>query len=488
MRWINSIALVLLANIGFAQINFQWTYSSVGYERGRAVVEKHDSSGFVMAGVTSTGGPGTSDVYVVEVDSLGQHLQTKVSGSANVDWAYELIRTPGKGYAFVGTTNGSGNGGYDVYFGKLDSLLNVEWIKTIGGSDWDLAYSLDLTQDSGYILAGETYSFGAGEKDMYLVRLNATGDTLWTRTYGGAEDDWAKEVITLHDGGFAVLGTTESFGAGKEDYYLVRTDGYGDTVWTKTYGDTTYDSGSSLVQLADSNIVMLGTSDSPMSFADLKDFWALKVDTNGVEIWNKFFGTPGDEYGEAVTPIGTGHIALAGYGGSGGAEDVVWYAIDNGGWYQTGGTIGGLDREFAYDIAATSDKGFVLSGVSETYGNGLSSAYLIKIDSLYQSSVMINDFNDTFAVSISEVENYKQDFAVFPIPASYSLNVEIPNSLNGPFTISLFDIYGAQVMSENFTRNQTSIVIGKLANGIYLLRLRDAKGVLIEKTIVKSGN
>ncbi|PJA26943.1 MAG: hypothetical protein CO189_08780, partial [candidate division Zixibacteria bacterium CG_4_9_14_3_um_filter_46_8] len=125
------------------------------------------------------------------------------------------------------------------------------WTRTYGGSNWDGAYSVQQTNDGGYIIAGETASFGAGDWDFYLVKTDGTGDTLWTRTYGGSNADVALSVRQTVDGGYIIAGYTESLGAGGKDFFLVKTDAVGDTLWTRTYGGSDWDVAYSVQQTID---------------------------------------------------------------------------------------------------------------------------------------------------------------------------------------------------------------------------------------------
>jgi hypothetical protein len=149
----------------------------------------------------------------------------------------------------VGHTSSFGAGAYDVYLVKTDSRGDTLWTRTYGGAEVDEGYSAEQTADGGYIIAGKTYSFGAGGVDVWLLKTNAAGDTIWTRTYGGPDDEVGSSVQQTTDGGYIVGGITNSFGAGGYDFYLIKTGGSGDTVWTRTYGGSRADLGHVVRQL-----------------------------------------------------------------------------------------------------------------------------------------------------------------------------------------------------------------------------------------------
>ena len=115
------------------------------------------------------------------------------------------------------------------------------WTKTYGGSNNDYGYYIQLTSDSGYIIVGYTESYGAGKKDVYLIKTNAEGKKEWQRTYGGRGNDEGKTAQQVADGGYIIVGYTESYGADNKDIYLIKTDTNGDEVWHRTFGGKNYD-------------------------------------------------------------------------------------------------------------------------------------------------------------------------------------------------------------------------------------------------------
>jgi hypothetical protein len=133
--------------------------------------------------------------------------------------------------------------------------------------------------DGGYIIAGFTCSFGAGSNDIYLVKTNASGDTLWTRTYGGTNDDYGLYVQQAPDSGYILTGYTRSFGAGNCDVYLIKTNVQGDTVWTRTYGGTSHDYSYSVQQTSDGGYIIAGITDS---LGNGYDVLLIKTDADGI--------------------------------------------------------------------------------------------------------------------------------------------------------------------------------------------------------------
>jgi hypothetical protein len=208
-----------LGNILWAQ-----TYGGASSDVGREVQITSDG-GYIVVGDSMN--LMNHQVYLIKTDSLGDTLWTRTYGGSNFDWGSSVQECPDSGYIIAGTTMSFGAGGGDVWFIKTDSVGNTLWTKTYGGTNYDVGWSTQWTQDGGYVITGGTFSFGAGSADIYLVKTNSLGDTLWTHTYGGTSADWAKCVQQTSDGGYVVVGQTESFGAGGRDVYLVKTDSLG---------------------------------------------------------------------------------------------------------------------------------------------------------------------------------------------------------------------------------------------------------------------
>ena len=201
-------------------------------EEGSSLIQTSDG-GYAIAGYTNSFGTGLSDVYVVKLDAHGNLQWTKTIGGPASDEGSSLIQTSDGGYAIAGYTKSFGAGFSDVYVVKLDANGNLQWTKTIGGENIDEGYSLIQTSDGGYAIAGTTTSFGAGLLDVYVVKLDANGNLQWTKTIGGENIDEGYSLIQTSDGGYAIAGDTKSFSAGKWwDVYVVKLDRNGDACCT----------------------------------------------------------------------------------------------------------------------------------------------------------------------------------------------------------------------------------------------------------------
>ena len=162
------------------------------------------------------------------------------------------------------------------------------WERTYGGSSGDTGYCVRQTSDGGYIIVGYTQSFGVGEKDVYLIKIDSLGNTTWTRTYGGIYDDYCFSVAQTFDGGYIIAGWTKSFGIGIPDFanvYLLRLHSEGDTIWTRTYGGSLHDFANSVAQTSDSGFVVAGGT---ISFG-WQSLYVIRLNSDGDTIWTRSY-------------------------------------------------------------------------------------------------------------------------------------------------------------------------------------------------------
>ncbi|HEX7319901.1 MAG TPA: hypothetical protein VF399_06050 [bacterium] len=214
--------------------------------------------GYILAGQSNS----YSDVYVVKTDSLGNMQWQKTYGGTYRDYCFSAKQVNDGGYIFAGYTAYLTDPWADVYIIRTDSIGDTLSTRTYGtpGNN-DEAYCVQCVSGGGYIVAGWTCSFGQGG-DIWLLRLSDRGDSLWTRTYGGLDFEYGSSVQETGDGGFVIAGYTRSFGAGYEDVYVVKTDSVGDTLWTKTIGGAGQDEGYSISMTADNGCIIAGRTNS----------------------------------------------------------------------------------------------------------------------------------------------------------------------------------------------------------------------------------
>jgi len=350
------------------------------YDDGTSLIQTSDG-GHAIAGETYSFGAGKADVHIVKLDASGNLQWTKTIGGPESEWGNSLIQTSDGGYAIAGETYSFGAGEADVYVVKLDAKGNLQWTKTIGGPKGDWGFSLIQASDGGYAIAGTTISFGAGETDVYVVKLDAKGNLQWIKTIGGESDDWGYSLIQTSDGGYAIAGSTKSFGAGDEDVYVVKLDAKGNLQWTKTIGGPKDDWGKSLIQTSDGGYAIAGTTTS--FGAGWKDVYVVKLDAKGNLQGTKTIGGPKDDWGKSLIQTSDGGYAIAGstYSFDAGLSDVYVVKLDAKGNLQWTKTIGGEHHhDSGSSLIQTSDGGYAIAGTTTSFGAGDYDVYVVKLD------------------------------------------------------------------------------------------------------------
>jgi hypothetical protein len=307
-------------------------------------------------------------------------MWSRVYGSRKWDEAFSVAQTRDSGFILAGRTQSYGAGGDDVWLVRTDVAGHLPWHRTFGGTEDDCGHSVALTGDGGFIVTGYTKSYGAGESDVWLIRTDSAGNEVWNRTFGGARSDEGYSVIQTGDGGFVIAGNTWSSGAGQSDAWLIKTDAAGSLLWDKTYGGTDQDESRSVVQTGDGGFIVTGGTRS--KGAGGWDVWLLKTDAAGNPVWDTTFGGSDDDWGCSVVQTGDGGFAVAGYTGfHSPAESDVWLIrVDDGGHLLWHRIFGGTANDRGYSIAQTADGGFIVTGGTMSSGAGESDVWLIKTD------------------------------------------------------------------------------------------------------------
>jgi len=250
------------------------TFGVQGDDNAYSLAHTSDG-GYILAG--TTGG----DFWLVKTDAEGIEQWNRTIGGNEFDEAYSAIQTSDGGYILAGST------GSKAWLVKTDANGNEQWQRTIGGNNFSEAYSAIQTSDGGYIIAGSARSNGSDNVDFLLVKTDAEGTEQWNRTFGGDSRDWLYSFQQTFDGGYILSGDTRSFGTGSSDFWLVKTDNNGIELWNRTFGGANNESAHSVQQTSDGGFIMAGVTRSLHWY----DCWLVKTDTEGVEMWNRTFWT-----------------------------------------------------------------------------------------------------------------------------------------------------------------------------------------------------
>ncbi|MGZ3918932.1 MAG: T9SS type A sorting domain-containing protein [Bacteroidia bacterium] len=514
---INKIILVLIIVFGFylcgAQSYFQKIYGTALNEYGFSVKQTNDG-GFIVCGMQYHDTVNT-DVYLLKTDPQGDTSWIKYYGGSSADIGEHAEQTSDGGFIVIGIASSFGAGSSDVYLIKTNSSGDTLWTRTYGGTASELGHYVKQTSDGGYILAGHTDSFGT-QGDFYLLKINANGDTAWTRSYGGIKHDHAFSVSQTNDNGYIIAGHSLSFGT-MGGFYAIKTNAFGDTIWTKGYGGNGNSFCYSVEQTLDGGYILGGETEC--FGAGLSDGLAIKLNSAGDTMWARTYGGAGSDFLNCIKQLPGGGYILAGYTDSYGAggTDVLLIKTDSNGNILWSNTYGGAGDDEASAVELTNDGGYIITGSTKSFGTGGYDVYLIRTDSIGNSgcsqaiinSPAINANITVFKVashsfaaggnigntqtisgygansyldacslnSINKIYAAPPSFKIFPNPVTDFITIEGDNSLK---EMTLYDALGNIVYKEEEAKKKSVINMNSLSEGIYLLRLNGESARVIK--------
>ena len=429
-----SISILFAILLGFAVFaqapDSLWTrtFGGSGFDEGKSVQQSPDG-GYIITGFKESVPTGYFDVYLLKTDANGDTLWTRTFGGSDDDAGSSVDTTTDGGYIITGYTDSYGAGFGDVWLIKTDVNGDTLWTKTYGGTSLDWGFSVQPTTDGGYIIGGVTQSFGAGYFDAWLIKTDVDGDSLWTKTFGGSDLDVGTSVRQTLDGGYVITGYTRPSVAGFSDLWIINTDINGDTLWTKTYGGSYDDQGNSIQQTTEGGYIIAGFTESFGSGNG--DVWLIKTDSNGDTLWTKVF--VGSDYyddawrNSAVQTSDGGYIIT----GHQGYHDVLLIKTDGSGDTLWTKTFGGNGNDWGASVQQTTDGGYIIAGGTFSFGAGYSDAYLIKIAPDVTS---INGISQTIINDYHLQQNYPNPFnptttISYRLPARSRVELAIYNLL-----------------------------------------------------------
>lgn len=312
-----------------------------------------------------TGGGGT-------VTPFGeQHV-----GGALYDGARGCVATSDGGCLTVGLTKSFGAGDYDLYVVRFNSAGDTLWTRSIGDSLGNYGYAAVVADDGGFVIAGGTETPGTGDQNGWIVKLNATGDTVWTRTFGGTGIDWLTSIVSDGSGGYIAGGT---YGAPASDFWLFKISDEGDSVWSTIIDRGDREEGEGVVQTADGGYLIGGSA--LVTHGLTQDLLLVKVDAAGGFLWEKSYDWGGNEYCHGIAASEDGGFFLTGQYSPGSNSDAYIMKVDAAGdsVWMTG--IGGPGNDKANGIVATAAGGAILTGFRREPGVPEYDLYLAKTSS-----------------------------------------------------------------------------------------------------------
>jgi hypothetical protein len=437
------------------------TYGGLLSDGGRDVIQTSDN-GYLIAGWTWSFGPGRSDIFLVKTNAYGDTLWTRAWGSLFSDHYPSIVELSDTTYV-IAYTRGLTTGNADIGLVRIDATGDTLWTRSYGSLTVDGCYDITRTIDSGLVLVGWTYA-GAGGSDIYVIKTDMNGDTLWTRTYGGTEDDYGYSVQQTDDHGYIITGFTNSFSSGSYDIYTIKINENGGMLWSDVLGGSADDFGYGVQKTADSSYIVVGATWSFGIGTPLNsNVLIAKYHPSGDTAWTKVYGAYENERAYSIAQTIDSNFIITGYTDSygNGADDVYLLKIDANSDTLWTATYGGPDHDHGFSIIQDKDTSYTITGSTLSFGAGDYDMFLLKTETDHAIA-----------------ERYRADKSVhgiylYPNPFSHTVEISWPSTDPGSM-IKIYDITGRMV--KKFDKSLDKISWSgddqngnALANGIFII-------------------
>lgn len=354
---------------------------------GAKAISNTSDGGYVITGTASGLGAGGYDVLIMKYDAFGNIQWKKTWGGAGDDNGYNVIQTMDGGYVVAGFTYNGAND-YDAFLLKYDKAGSYSWCKRWGGALKDYSRGLYQLNDGSIVVTSGTLSYGAGGRDLLLQKFDSMGNISWSKTWGGAQDDWGYGVLQTPDGGFAIAGTVQSYN-GTFEAYIMKLDNNFNIAWCKSWGGSGIDFGHAFIQTTESsNVYYYMTGDTNSYGSGNADMFLVKYDNSGNLVWNRTWGGSAADVGTSIVQSVDGYIMVSGITSSyGSTKDTFTSKFDTNGnliWstkFASNSNPNTLYLERFADMVNASYGGFAISTDISGYGAGSYDMLLLKMDS-----------------------------------------------------------------------------------------------------------
>lgn len=471
---INHYAIITMSLIAIFSLNgysqgWMQTYGTINNDEGNCVIQAYDG-GYIITGSTE---PWNSDLYLIKTDNSGNTLWTKTYGGDGNDEGIDVKQTTDNGYIIVGINSSAGAGNYDVWLLKTNSEGDTLWTNRYGGYYNEFGNSVFQTDDGGYVIMGSTESFGAGASDFWILRTDADGDSLWSKTYGGLYHDIASEAQATSDGGFILVGYTQLQGFMDNYLWLLKLFSNGEIEWSQTYGGSLAIVPTSVYETADAGFIITGGP---------PDLFLIKTDMYGDTLWNKSFGGTRNDAGHSVIETAEGDFVVCGFTSSFSADgdfDLWLVKTDFSGDTLWTNTYGGTEAEVGFSVIETFDGGLTVCGSTSSYGAGDKDVWLLHTN--LNGTVGIEDKSYEIPKDFELYQNY-------PNPFNPSTTIKYKISENSSVILKVYDVLGTEIKTlvnqkQPAGNYEVTFNANELTSGVYLYRLHTELFSLTKKML-----
>ncbi len=457
-----------------------WTRTFGGPGSSKAFdVQLTSDGGYILAGYTDEFGAGLFDMYVIKIDSLGDTLWTRTYGGREFENAQAIQETTDDGFIIVGQTNSYGVGLDDFFLVKIDSGGDTLWTRVFGTSYDDRAYAVQQTIDGGYIIAGSTRTSTSSNSDILVLKTDSLGNYIWSSIYGGNASENVNSVFQISNDEFIIGGNTYSYGLGYSEFYLLMIDSYGDTLWTRTYGTEYYEEAFSTQPTLDGGYIMVGNFEYP---EEVRGIYIVKTNSFGDTMWTRIIEDSISTYtrAKAIYQTTDGGYIIAGeiigpfYG--------YFYVIKTNeiGQIQWSRSYPYEEYTRAYSIKQTSDNGYIIAGKAGHDFFPNKDVYIIKT-----GTDLLLHTQESFTTLLTDCYILQ---APYPNPFNASTTIPYTLSRRTHVKISIHNLLGREVASledhlkypglYNVTWNAD-----RVSSGIFFCRMQAGNNIQVRKLL-----
>jgi len=483
-----------------AQTTIQWEKSYGGSEYDQATyINQTPDGGYIVAGFTTsndfdvTGNHGLNDFWIIKLNAIGEMVWQKALGGADIDWLLGAQVTSDGGCIAVGFTNSyegdivGFQGNSDVWVVKIGPNGDFEWQKTLGGYLSEEAWDVQETSDGGFIVVGWSNSKNGdvmgnhGTSDYWVIKLSQLGDLEWQKCLGGSKVDVADAVKQTPDGGFIVVGQSNSIDGDviadtvSNDFWIVKLDVLGTIEWQKKLGSSVSDYPTDIIVTSDGGYVFAGWvgdgGDVIGYHGGYIDAWVVKLDQQGEVLWTKALGGSKEDYVISIQQTTDGGFILVGDSnssdgdvlGNDGGEDLWLVKLTPQGDVKWQKTMGGSFQEYGQYVSQTEDGGFIVAGSNRSSDGDAST------NKGYFDYWIVKLSPETIATGGQSTLPLK----LFPNPSTGIVTLQLPFEA-ALFQVQIIDLQGLIVLNQ--TGSNTTFDLAPFPKGNYLITARSESG------------
>lgn len=558
MRQFTYFLGILLLPLSSSAQHFQQLYGSIGADSMNGLVQCEDGSMLIIGHSDGFDG-GQDDLLLFKTDHYGNALEAKVWGGEGTDTFDEINPGPEDTYYFTGTSNSfSADGDFDTFYGQMDANGNILWVKRLNHNGMEQGRKIIMSSDGGFLLTGIASSFSEnGDVDFFALKGSSEGETEWFTVLGASEYEVAVSCAEAPDqSGFFIWGHCNGEFTDQYDAILTKLDNNGALLWTKTYAASANELAWDILVLEDGGVLLCG--DTGSAGAGMTDVYLLEIDSEGSPIWSSTYGSYSNDHGTSIVEMENDMLAIVGLSssfGSGGL-DMMMLTLDQMGNMKVNGAYGGDSKEVSFESIYTKDHGIAMCGYSRSFGEGFNTGMVCKLDidgqmgcnqhfsnsferhdfdllasnlqlqqvaneisavaielpelnsslalsekicsdetpSVEGLTAELNNFTDVAQNNPSTLPNLQQDrvgnILIFPNPASEMVKVQWPAIAAEVLTISLVGMDGKTVKSLEYQFEESGLFVPEISlldvdAGVYILELSSQELQLSKQVLVQ---